>query len=427
MSTDLELVRQHEPVLRFSKDKRGDEENFYPMAASDYVHASGLRREKAGWICEPGQALLRHLSTVLKPDECYLSFAAGDLEDSGVVLAMMDRGLELARAPGPEAMPGGGSGAAQALASGQDAAREAGAAQAGAEAVLMPRLLVSSEEAEALLQRLGDPEGVERQPLDASDYATLAKVPLAGMPAASGEAAAPLAAPPAVDAFAAEAAVPMEWLRMASLASLPEGIQRRALEKYEPYRDWGRHPPIYYYYVSRDGPFTVLHYWFLYPFNDWGGHGGKNDHEGDWEVVFVALDDNAEPQHVICSRHVKVPLLYEPLTAAWAEVERVDGSHPVVYVGCGSHASYVEAGRHSVVGYQDYALGNGLAIGPSGDQPWGWPVYLGRKRWNQYFSGRWGSLVKRWSLVVMPGTLGPTGPGQKGTKWSNPARWAGLI
>jgi hypothetical protein len=427
MSGDLELVKKYEPVLRFSKDKKGDDESFYPMAASDYVHACGLRREKVGWIHDPGRALLKHLSTVLQPDACYLSYAAGDLEDDGVVLALVDRGLELARVHGPAAMPASGGEASHAIASGQDAAMEAGAAPVGADEVLMPRLLVSSEEAEALLERLGDTGGAERQPLDAGDYATLSGAPLAGAQVDSDGEAALLAGAAAFDPGAGELAAPMEWLQLASLASLSESIQRRALEKYEPYRDWGRHPPIYYYYVSRDGAFTVLHYWLLYAFNDWGGHGGKNDHEGDWEVVFVVLDDRAEPQHLICSRHVKVPLLFEPLTAPWGEVERVDGSHPVVYVGCGSHASYLEADRHSVVGYQDYALGNGLAIGPMGDQPWGRPVYLGRKRWNQRFSGRWGSLVKRWSLIVMPGTLGPTGPGQKGTKWSNPAKWAGLI
>jgi hypothetical protein len=34
--------------------------------------------------------------------------------------------------------------------------------------------------------------------------------------------------------------------------------------------------------------YVVIQYWFFYAYNDWGtSHGGVNDHEGDWEAVFV--------------------------------------------------------------------------------------------------------------------------------------------
>lgn len=386
MPGELDLIRKYEPVLRFGRGRDGKDEGFFPMAASHYVHACGLRRKAHGWVCPPGGTLLRHLSTVDTSKECYLSYAAGDLPEDGIVLKMMDLGLELAR---PELPATPAAGVADAVEPGVVIGER------------VSRILVGPDEAEAVVSLLETHGAVIRRPAMAADVS--------------------------LGAADAEGAVqPMEWLEIQGLAELPAAVHERALAKYAPYRDWHEYPPVYYYRVSRDGPFTVLHYWFLYAYNDWAAHGGKNDHEGDWEVVFVFLDAREEPQHVAYSRHVKVPLLFEPLTAPWSGVERAEGTHPVVYVGCGSHASYLKAGVHLILAYEDHALGDGLSIGPGSDHTWGRPQRLDRKRWNARFRGQWGSLVKRWSLAVMPGTVGPTGPAQKGEKWANPAAWAGL-
>jgi hypothetical protein len=50
----------------------------------------------------------------------------------------------------------------------------------------------------------------------------------------------------------------------------------------------GRH--VYYGRVLRDGGWIVLHYLFFYPMNNWrSGFHGTNDHEADWEQIFVYL------------------------------------------------------------------------------------------------------------------------------------------
>lgn len=223
------------------------------------------------------------------------------------------------------------------------------------------------------------------------------------------------------------AAARLEWIIPKGLAGLPERIHKRALEKYARYRDWQTFAPVYHYHVCNDGPYRVLQYWFLYPYNDWSTHGGYNDHEGDWEMINVFLDEQDRPQQVAYSRHIRIPWLYEPTTARWSEVERFEGNHPVVYVGCGSHASYLEKGKHQVLWRIDYAEGNDLSIGPGTERPWGRPIRLDNKRWNVRFSGRWGALVRNWLGMVFHGTEGPTGPAHKGDKWHHPAKWAGLI
>jgi hypothetical protein len=45
--------------------------------------------------------------------------------------------------------------------------------------------------------------------------------------------------------------------------------------------------------------YLCLQYWFFYAYNDWAtGYGGMNDHEGDWEglYLFFPLDAAGRPQ-----------------------------------------------------------------------------------------------------------------------------------
>jgi hypothetical protein len=417
MSASIELVHKHEPVLCFSKDGQGNPERFFPIRASHYVHACGLRRKAVGWEQPPGQTLLWHLSWLLQPQECYLAYAAGEVEDGQILLELLDQGLELHHVPGTEVPPGDG-----------DAASD-GLDRASSQGTVMPRLLAGRERAAELERRLAAWGGVSREPVPLDEQAALWGG-AAGRPSETALAASfgpSLSTAPPDEPGGETPPLEAEWVIPQGFAALPDSIRTLALQKYAPYRDWVRYPPIYHSRVSRDGPYQVLQYWFLYPYNDWAAHGGHNDHEGDWEVIFVLLDDGDQPQHVAYSRHVRIPMLYEPLTAPWSEVERVGGTHPVVYVGCGSHASYLEKGQHLLLGRIDHAQGNDVAIGPGTGQPWGDPVRLTNKRWNQHFAGRWGALVKSWLGFVIPGTEGPTGPAHKGDKWHHPARWAGLL
>ena len=49
--------------------------------------------------------------------------------------------------------------------------------------------------------------------------------------------------------------------------------------------------------MLRTGGYTVLQYWYFYPFNDWRStFYGVNDHEADWETISVYLvpDDDGD-------------------------------------------------------------------------------------------------------------------------------------
>ena len=98
-------------------------------------------------------------------------------------------------------------------------------------------------------------------------------------------------------------------------------------------------PTTYARVVSEDGR-TALEYWFFYIFNDF-----NNKHEGDWEMIqldFPAATRRRRwrvaPSAVGYSQHDGAE------RAAWdaAKLEKVDGTHPVVYPAEGSHANYYE-------------------------------------------------------------------------------------
>lgn len=91
--------------------------------------------------------------------------------------------------------------------------------------------------------------------------------------------------------------------------------------------------------------FISIQYWMAYFFNDW-----HTRHEVDWEMVSVILKKDAfskEPEEpIVCVYDAHMNSYVMP----WEKVEKVkgaedkqpdrNGSHPVVYVARGSHASY---------------------------------------------------------------------------------------
>lgn len=75
---------------------------------------------------------------------------------------------------------------------------------------------------------------------------------------------------------------------------------------------------------------TALQYWYLYAYNDFA-----NNHEGDWEMVTVAVDENGEPTDIALSNH------HGGLRRSWASGDvRKIGDRPVVRVARGSHAGF---------------------------------------------------------------------------------------
>ena len=231
---------------------------------------------------------------------------------------------------------------------------------------------------------------------------------------------------------------------------LPPIVWKEAIRRYKPFdlRRPDAPAPVLYYGVQPTERFLILHYWFFYAFNDWGtGHGGHNDHEGDWESIHLFL--SPQPPHnvqwVAYAAH------------GWANLEAADSEdiewfddHPVVYVGCGSHASFFRPGVYS---RGDWARGNGgVAVGPPGGQLYTWPrlpadwtpsIYrtwelrdLNTCKWAWHFRGFWGTRFRYQALGrsfhFLHAISGPGGPvwlpgqGRMRPQWRNPLAWAGF-
>ncbi len=223
---------------------------------------------------------------------------------------------------------------------------------------------------------------------------------------------------------------------------LPLSVWQEALARYRPLSPLqGGPPPVLYYVIQTAEPYIVLHYWFFYAFNDWGtGHEGLNDHEGDWESILLFLE-SVPPYRVRWLAYAAHGVA--DLERAQSErVEWVD-THPVVYVGCGSHASYYRPG---VYRSRDWALGNALVvIGPAELETslsqeghyLSWALQdLRSLRWPWHFRGFWGTRFRyrgasRWlhALHALSGPGGPiwlAGQGRVRPQWRHPYTWAGF-
>jgi len=188
----------------------------------------------------------------------------------------------------------------------------------------------------------------------------------------------------------------------------------------------------YYARELDQGGYKVLQYWFFYPMNDWREHGGFNNHEGDWEMVTVFLrpkgEGNWEPAHAAYSAHHEGG---DFVRHDWSTLQ-TEGTHPVVYVGSGSHANYPQPGLHQgedwstqdLAGYNDSAVGDGAQIGGTSGQAW-----EQRNVFDENNLPSWVTWQGQWGLTSnMPGFAGPSGPmgREKGAMWNDPAGWANV-
>ncbi len=241
---------------------------------------------------------------------------------------------------------------------------------------------------------------------------------------------------------------------------------RHMLAERECYRYYGR--------VTRRNGWVALQYWFFYPFNNWrSGFFGVNDHEADWEMIYVYLSESeagdVTPEWVAYASH---DFSGDDLRRRWddSELEKV-GEHPVIYAGAGSHASYYARGEYlaelelpflsplvrlvdrlqefgrralrNVSGNQmqtepefnvfripfvDYARGDGVSIGPGQDREWDTPQLLDTAPgWVVGYRGLWGLYARD----PIAGENAPAGPvyNRDGTvrrSWYDPLGWAGL-
>jgi hypothetical protein len=232
----------------------------------------------------------------------------------------------------------------------------------------------------------------------------------------------------------------------------------------------------YYAHISSHGGYIAVQYWFFYAMNDWrSSFGGVNDHEADWEQVTVYLvplsqgegpasrpdgSDVLRVGWVAFSSHDEtgddLRRRYDDPDITW-----VDDTHPVVYVGAGSHSGAYLPGEYLVrveppalqrflavvhrvrgvlfpwtrdrpapgvgIPYIDYKRGDGVQIGPGTPREWTPVLISAETPWVRDFSGLWGLDTDD----PFGGERAPAGPRyeRNGTirpSWADPVGWAGL-
>lgn len=243
-------------------------------------------------------------------------------------------------------------------------------------------------------------------------------------------------------------------------------IEYRKMQQRDPRR-------VYYGRVLREGGWIVLNYFFFYAMNNWrSSFYGVNDHEADWEQIFVFLFEveprKAKPYWVVYASH---EFKGDDLRRRWDDPTLMKvGDHPVVFAGAGSHASYFEQGEYLMgytpaflspvikgvnflrhfwaerlgqgeevtdnqrkgaltfsVPYVDYARGDGKSIGPGQDENWEPVLISDAVPWINHYRGLWGLDTRD----PLGGERAPSGPkfNRHGTvrmSWYDPLGWAGL-
>ena len=243
---------------------------------------------------------------------------------------------------------------------------------------------------------------------------------------------------------------------------VPGGTTAAAEQDYRAHVDPDGCP--YYGRVTRDRGFVVLQYWFLYAMNDWRStFAGVNDHEADWEQVTLFLPDPPEsssrPSWLTFSAHDEtgddLRRRSDDPDLQWRD------THPVVFVGAGSHSGACLPGDYLVtveppslgrlfaalrrlsglllpwtraysgtafgLPFIDYHRGDGPGVGPGEGKEW-CPVLIDDQTpWVRDYRGLWGLDTGD----PFGGERAPAGPryerdGSVRLSWSDPVGWAGL-
>jgi len=128
---------------------------------------------------------------------------------------------------------------------------------------------------------------------------------------------------------------------------LSQATEKIARESYFQYAEIiNKEPePLYYGRVlheidGQNNRWTILQYHFFYAFNDWRlAANGMNHHEGDWEMIAVYLK-NDSPYAVLFSQHGAGNIEKWETVIKAVDKQGNNTTHPVVYVALGSHANY---------------------------------------------------------------------------------------
>ena len=270
--------------------------------------------------------------------------------------------------------------------------------------------------------------------------------------------------------FAGRLAEALFGFSLLARGRVPGGTTGRAEQQY---RQKMAEDPRYVYYgrVIHDAGYTILHYLFFYVMNDWrSSFHGVNDHESDWEQIFVYLSQEEEsytPRWVAFAAH---DFSGDDLRRRWddPDLQKVDEDHVVVNAGAGSHAAYVLPGEYLMhiepaaikplkrairpvrqfladilnnssstlvdtdaplvaLAFVDYARGDGVAIGPGQPLTWTPEILSDDLPWVSAYRGLWGLDTRD----PIGGERAPAGPkfDRDGTvrhAWRDPLGWAGL-
>ncbi|MCB9158796.1 MAG: hypothetical protein H6644_02900 [Caldilineaceae bacterium] len=252
--------------------------------------------------------------------------------------------------------------------------------------------------------------------------------------------------------------------------SVPGGVAAAADIKY---RELLQRDPrrVYYGRVLREGGWIVLHYLFYFTMNNWRSNFyGVNDHESDWEQVFIYLADEGDEPEPRWAAFASHDFSGDDLRRRWDDPGFVRaGNHPVIYAGAGSHASYFEEGEYIMgatpavlkplqngiialtrfwneqlgqgsnmisvkeagnlisIPFVDYARGDGKSIGPGQDEEWSPVLISDADGWVDRYRGLWGLDTRD----PFGGERAPAGPkydrdGSVRHSWYDPLGWAGL-
>jgi hypothetical protein len=222
---------------------------------------------------------------------------------------------------------------------------------------------------------------------------------------------------------------------------------------------------VYHGRVVRHGGWTICQYWFFYAYNNWrSGFHGVNDHESDWEMIAVYLyeaDGMLLPEWFAYASH----------DFHGADLRRrfddpgdlmLEGRHPVVFAGAGSHASYFVGGEYMAevplpvpqrimnvlaaaerfwretlgqggddgglrIPFVDYARGDGLVVGPGQEREWSPNLIDEKTPWVGAYRGLWGLYAQD----PISGENAPAGPmynrdGSVRAGWYDPLGFADL-
>jgi len=217
--------------------------------------------------------------------------------------------------------------------------------------------------------------------------------------------------------------------------------------------------------VTRQNGWTILQYWFFFCFNSWrSGFHGVNDHESDWEMASVYLYEQEGQLIPEWTAYASHDFKGDDLRRRWddhQELKIEEQSHPVIFAGAGSHASYFRGGEYQAevnlplpgwfsglihtwnkvwtetlgqpainsfhIPFVDFARGNGLRIGPGQPQTWS-PVLIDESTpWASQYRGLWGLFARD----PISGENAPAGPmynrdGSPRGSWYDPLGFAGL-